>query len=108
VIASLGQALPWVTGRSFVVSGYSSTQPVVQEKPASRVPDTRKGILPSKLKGGSAMFRVIRFKDRFALSLGIYCGSWGVHIYLDFWQWCLSFESKGGKSDGRQRLRGSP
>jgi hypothetical protein len=35
------------------------------------------------------------FPDRpFALGAGIYIGSWGVHIYLDFLRWCLSFESK--------------
>lgn len=40
------------------------------------------------------MIRLARFRDRFALGAGIYIGSWGVNIYLDFWQWCLSFESK--------------
>ena len=41
------------------------------------------------------MVRFERFRDRgFALGAGIYIGSWGVNIYLDFWQWCLSFESQ--------------
>jgi hypothetical protein len=40
------------------------------------------------------MFDFQYFPDRtFALGAGIYIGSWGVHIYLDFWKWCLSFES---------------
>jgi len=41
------------------------------------------------------MFDFQYFSDRtFALGGGIYIGSWGVHIYLDFWKWCLSFESR--------------
>ena len=40
------------------------------------------------------MFGLQRFQDRFALGAGIYIGSWGVNIYLDFWQWCFSFESE--------------
>lgn len=36
-----------------------------------------------------------RFRGRFALGAGIYIGSWGVDIYIDFWQWCLGFESEG-------------
>lgn len=41
------------------------------------------------------MFDFQYFPDRtFALGVGIYIGSWGVHIYVDFWKWCLSFESK--------------
>ncbi|GAI83064.1 unnamed protein product [marine sediment metagenome] len=33
------------------------------------------------------------FKDRYALSLGVYYGSWGLHIYIDFlwWSVCLEF-----------------
>ena len=34
-----------------------------------------------------------RFRDRFALGVGVYIGSWGVHIYLDFWQWFIGYES---------------
>ncbi len=41
------------------------------------------------------MFTFNYFPDRkFALGAGIYCGSWGTHIYLDFWRWNLSFESQ--------------
>lgn len=44
------------------------------------------------------MLSLDRFGDRkFALGAGIYIGSWGVHVYIDFWQWCLSFESKSHK-----------
>jgi len=40
------------------------------------------------------MFYFQYFRDRtFALGAGIYVGSWGVHIYLDFWRWCLTYES---------------
>lgn len=40
------------------------------------------------------MWRFERFRDRFALGVGIYIGSWGVNFYIDFWQFSLSFESR--------------
>lgn len=38
------------------------------------------------------MFSFKCFPDRFALGGGIYIGPWGVHIYVDFLMWLLSFE----------------
>lgn len=38
------------------------------------------------------MFYIDRFRGRFALGAGIYIGSWGVHIYIDIWQWLFAFE----------------
>jgi len=51
------------------------------------------------------MFYIDRFKDRFALGAGIYIGSWGVHIYIDIWQWRFAFESKRDKTTPKQRGR---
>jgi hypothetical protein len=52
------------------------------------------------------MFEFHYFSDRtFAFGGGIYIGSWGVHIYLDFWRWCFMFESNPSKeSQAEQRI----
>lgn len=39
------------------------------------------------------MWNFERFRDRFALGIGLYIGSWGTHFYLSFWEFELSFES---------------